>query len=220
MRWWTLWFHKMRGISWIAEELLASQKGLCFMELVSCHCSAFAGTTSDTHNRKYYWIMELVENTLHPRVLNRLHHILNKLPTFSKIHGHILHLFILVYLRTCQYFKNSVSRSRWTRLRWLGHLFRMQELDPCRKLTLLEPEGTRRVGEPKLRCLESVEGHLKNVGVRNWRRESRDRDEWRAVLEEAKVQQELYCQKKNKTHSVPDLHPPSCTLIHITYTIY
>jgi len=28
------------------------------------------------------------------------------------------------------------------RLRWLGHVFRMQELDPCRKLTLLKPEGT------------------------------------------------------------------------------
>ena len=38
-------------------------------------------------------------------------------------------------------------------LRWLGQLFRMQELDPCRKLTLLKPEGTRRVGKPKLMWL-------------------------------------------------------------------
>ena len=36
------------------------------------------------------------------------------------------------------------------KIRWLGHLFRMQELDPCRKLTVLKPEGTRRVGKPKL----------------------------------------------------------------------
>ena len=36
------------------------------------------------------------------------------------------------------------------RLRWLGHLFRMQELDPCRKLTLFKPEGTRCAGQPKL----------------------------------------------------------------------
>jgi hypothetical protein len=28
------------------------------------------------------------------------------------------------------------------RLRWLGHLFRMQEFDSCRKLTQLKPEGT------------------------------------------------------------------------------
>jgi len=31
------------------------------------------------------------------------------------------------------------------RLRWLGRLFRMQELDSCRKLTVLKPEGTRRI---------------------------------------------------------------------------
>jgi len=43
------------------------------------------------------------------------------------------------------------------RLRWLGHIFRMQEINPCRKLTVLKPEGTRRVGKPKLRWLESVE---------------------------------------------------------------
>jgi hypothetical protein len=33
-RYWTSGFHKMRGISWPSEELLASQEGLCSMELV------------------------------------------------------------------------------------------------------------------------------------------------------------------------------------------
>ena len=33
-----------------------------------------------------------------------------------------------------------------TCLEWLGHVFEMQELDPCRQLTVLKPEGTRRVG--------------------------------------------------------------------------
>jgi hypothetical protein len=31
-------------------------------------------------------------------------------------------------------------------LRWLDHLFTLQELDPCTRLTLLTPESTRRVG--------------------------------------------------------------------------
>jgi len=35
VRWWTSGFHKMWGISWLAEELLASQEGLCSMELVT-----------------------------------------------------------------------------------------------------------------------------------------------------------------------------------------
>jgi hypothetical protein len=53
------------------------------------------------------------------------------------------------------------------RLRWLGHLFRMQELDPCRKLTLQKPEATQHVGKLRLRWLKSVEEDLKNVGIRN-----------------------------------------------------
>jgi hypothetical protein len=31
---WTFGFHKIRGIYWLAENLLASQEGLCFMELI------------------------------------------------------------------------------------------------------------------------------------------------------------------------------------------
>ena len=56
------------------------------------------------------------------------------------------------------------------RLRGLGHLFIMQELDPCRNLTLFKPEVTRHVGKPKLKWLESAEEDIKNVDVRNWRR--------------------------------------------------
>ena len=37
------------------------------------------------------------------------------------------------------------------RLRCLGHLFRGQELSPCRKPTLLKPDGNRHVRKLKLR---------------------------------------------------------------------
>ena len=56
------------------------------------------------------------------------------------------------------------------RPRWLGHVFRMQELDPCRKLTVLKPWGNRRVGKSELRRLESVEEDLKKTDLRKWRR--------------------------------------------------
>ena len=36
------------------------------------------------------------------------------------------------------------------RMMWLGHLFRIQELDSCRMSILLKPEGSRRVGNTKL----------------------------------------------------------------------
>jgi hypothetical protein len=41
----------------------------------------------------------------------------------------------------------------------------MQELDSCRRLTVLKTEGTRRVGKPKLNWLESIEEDLKKMGV-------------------------------------------------------
>lgn len=60
-----------------------------------------------------------------------------------------------------------VKIGRW---RWLGLFSRMQEMERCRKRTLLKPEVTRRVGKPHWRRLESVEEYQKNVGVKNWRR--------------------------------------------------
>ena len=68
-----------------------------------------------------------------------------------------------------------------------GHLFRMQELDPCRQLTLLKPEDARRVR----RWLESAEADLRNMGVRNCRR-------LKAIWEKPKVYQGLKCQMKKK----------------------
>ena len=51
---------------------------------------------------------------------------------------------------------------------WLGHFFRMQELEPCRKLSVLKTDGPRRVGKPDQRQLESAEEDLKMMG---WREE-------------------------------------------------
>jgi hypothetical protein len=77
------------------------------------------------------------------------------------------------------------------RLGWLGQLFKMQELDLCRKLTAFKPEGTQRVGTPKLRWRESAKEDLKNMGVGNVRRKLQDRKQWKPVLEEAEVCQGL-----------------------------
>jgi len=85
----------------------------------------------------------------------------------------------------CTWNRVSTIRSKTS----IGEIF--GELDPCRKLTTLKQEGTRRVVEPNLRLLESDEEDLNNKGVRNWRRKSQDRELWRTILEETKVHQEL-----------------------------
>jgi hypothetical protein len=66
---------------------------------------------------------------------------------------------------------DRVKEVKVGRMRCLEHLFRMQELAPCRKLTAVKPEGCRRVGKPELRWFESSEEDVKKMGVRNWRRE-------------------------------------------------
>lgn len=42
------------------------------------------------------------------------------------------------------------------RLRWLEHLFRMQEVDPCRNLALVTPEVTQCVGKCTLKRLSQL----------------------------------------------------------------
>jgi hypothetical protein len=65
--------------------------------------------------------------------------------------------------------------------------FRVQEQNPCGKLTLHKPDGTGRVGRPVIRWLNAIQEDVKIMGVRNWRRKTQDRDQWRAIVEEAKV---------------------------------
>jgi hypothetical protein len=80
-----------------------------------------------------------------------------------------------------------VTSIRITRLRWAGHIVRMQDNLPCKKITLDKPEGRRRVGRPNLRWVDGVTKDAERLGVRNWRIKARDRDGWRQLLESAKT---------------------------------
>ena len=48
MRKWTFGFHNIRGISWVAEDLLVSEKGLCSMELVGWLVGWLVGSLETT----------------------------------------------------------------------------------------------------------------------------------------------------------------------------
>jgi hypothetical protein len=52
-------------------------------------------------------------------------------------------------------------------------------------------EGDRKRGRPKKRCINDVEQDLRKLGIRNWRSRAGDRQQWRAVVREAKVHPEL-----------------------------
>jgi len=51
-------------------------------------------------------------------------------------------------------YDDLVTTIRITRLRWAGHIVRMQDNLSCKKITLEKPEGRRRVGRPNLRWME------------------------------------------------------------------
>lgn len=74
------------------------------------------------------------------------------------------------------------------RLRWLGHVTRMDDSRYAKKAMAAQPYGKRKVGRPKKRWQEDVEEDLKHLGVKNWRQKARDREEWRKLLRQAKAQ--------------------------------
>ena len=68
------------------------------------------------------------------------------------------------------------------RIRWLGHLYREKETDPCRKVTFTIMDGKRKVGRPNIRWIDGVERDLKALRVQGWKSKAVDRDEWRKII--------------------------------------
>jgi hypothetical protein len=68
------------------------------------------------------------------------------------------------------------------RTRWLGQLFRKEELWPCRKLTFTNPDGTRKEGRPLVRRMDSIEEDLKQSGVKNSKTKTANRMELKSIV--------------------------------------
>jgi hypothetical protein len=76
------------------------------------------------------------------------------------------------------------------RIQWLGHIQRMDQARPTRKLLDWKPMETRRVGRRRQRW-EDVMEDLKKVKVRNWKEAAKDRRIWRYLAEKAKTHKVL-----------------------------
>jgi hypothetical protein len=57
-----------------------------------------------------------------------------------------------------------------------------------------KPEGTRKVGIPKLRWEECVCQDIRILGVKNWRSVALNREEWRIILRKVRDHKGLSCQ--------------------------
>jgi hypothetical protein len=73
------------------------------------------------------------------------------------------------------------------RLRWLGHLYRANETDPCRKVTFTKIQGRRKKGRPPIRWLDSGEKDLRVLGIQGWRNKAQERNQWKSIVGEVKA---------------------------------
>jgi hypothetical protein len=54
------------------------------------------------------------------------------------------------------------------RLKWLGHIARMEDNAPCRKIKFSQPECSRKKGRPRLRWLDSILKDVTTLEVTAW----------------------------------------------------
>lgn len=79
-----------------------------------------------------------------------------------------------------------VKRVRINRLRWLGHLVRMENNTPAKVVFDSGPEGKRRRGRPNLRWKDGVEADVRLLNLpENWRQAAQNRILWRNSLASA-----------------------------------
>ena len=77
------------------------------------------------------------------------------------------------------------------RIKWLGHIQRMGQARPTRKLLDWKPKGNRPVGRPRQRWQEDIMEDLKKLKVNNWKETAKDRRTWRDLAEKAKTHKGL-----------------------------
>ena len=81
---------------------------------------------------------------------------------------------------------NIVRVIKCRRLRWAGHVARMEERSAFKILTG-SPARKRPLGRPRCGWEEDIRMDLKEIGIntRNWVDSAQDRDYWRALLNAA-----------------------------------
>ena len=77
------------------------------------------------------------------------------------------------------------------RIKWLGHIQRMDQARPTGNLLDWKPMGTRPVGRTRQRWQEDITEHLKKLKVKNRKEAGKGRRTWRDLAEKAKTHKGL-----------------------------
>jgi hypothetical protein len=86
-----------------------------------------------------------------------------------------------------------VTYIKTNRLRWAGHVIRLEEQNPARRVLVAVVEGRRQRGRPKLRWEDGVKEDARKLGERNWRNAARNRNRWQKIQKKALAQNGLLC---------------------------
>jgi len=80
------------------------------------------------------------------------------------------------------------------RIKGLGHIQRMNQARPARKLLDWKPMGIRSVGRPRQRWQEDAMEGLKKLKVKNWKKTAKDRRTSRDLAKNVKTHKGLQCE--------------------------
>ena len=79
---------------------------------------------------------------------------------------------------------NTVRVIKSRRLRWAGHVARMEEVRSAFKILTGKPTGKRPLGRPRRRWEGNIIMDLEEIGISagNWVDSDQDRNYWRALV--------------------------------------
>jgi hypothetical protein len=73
------------------------------------------------------------------------------------------------------------------RIVWLGHVMWIDEKRIPKRVFEWKPTGRSIRGRPRKRWVEDIEEDIQMLGIKGWRKLSKERTEWRRIIKKAKT---------------------------------
>jgi hypothetical protein len=96
--------------------------------------------------------------------------------TWKKLHSNELHSLYSS--------PNTLRLIKSSRMRWAGHMARMEEGRGVKRVFVGRPEGKRPLGRPKRRWEDNIKRDIREIGIdeANWIRLAQNRVQWLAFV--------------------------------------